>query len=32
MERLYEILHDTSRGTGRAGVLQADLSFLAGHE
>jgi glycosyltransferase involved in cell wall biosynthesis len=28
MERLYEILHDTSRRTRRAGVLQADLSFL----
>ncbi len=28
MERLYEILHQTSRVTGRAGVLQADLEFL----
>jgi hypothetical protein len=28
MERLYEILHDTSRATHRAGVLQADLGFL----
>ena len=28
MERLYEILHATSRVTNRAGVLQADLSFL----
>jgi glycosyltransferase involved in cell wall biosynthesis len=28
MERLYEIVHDTSRRTRRAGVLQADLSFL----
>jgi glycosyltransferase involved in cell wall biosynthesis len=28
MERLYEILHATSRATGRAGVLQADLGFL----
>ena len=28
MERLYEILHRTSRATGRAGVLQADLAFL----
>ena len=28
MERLYEILHQTSRATGRAGVLQADLGFL----
>lgn len=30
MERLYEILHDTSRRTARAGVLQADLGFLHG--
>ena len=28
MERLYEILHETSRPTARAGVLQADLGFL----
>jgi glycosyltransferase involved in cell wall biosynthesis len=28
MERLYEILHRTSRATGRAGVLEADLRFL----
>jgi glycosyltransferase involved in cell wall biosynthesis len=28
MERLYEILHETSRATGRAGVLRADLGFL----
>jgi hypothetical protein len=28
MERLYEILHQTSRATRRAGVLQADLGFL----
>ena len=28
MERLYEILHETSRATKRAGVLQADLGFL----
>ena len=28
MERLYEILHETSRATKRAGVLRADLSFL----
>ena len=28
MERLYEILHETSRVTKRAGVLRADLSFL----
>jgi glycosyltransferase involved in cell wall biosynthesis len=29
MERLYGILHDVSRRTGRRGVLEADLSFLA---
>jgi len=28
MERLYEILHETSRATKRRGVLSADLSFL----
>jgi glycosyltransferase involved in cell wall biosynthesis len=28
MERLYEILHETSRPTARAGVLQTDLGFL----
>jgi glycosyltransferase involved in cell wall biosynthesis len=28
MERLYVILHETSRATGRSGVLRADLSFL----
>ena len=28
MERLYTILHDTSRATRRKGVLNADLSFL----
>jgi len=28
MERLYLLLHETSRRTGRAGVLQADLGFL----
>ena len=28
MERLYELLHETSRATGRAGILKADLSFL----
>ena len=28
MERLYLILHETSRATGRAGILQADLGFL----
>ena len=28
MERLYELLHDTSRATARRGILRADLSFL----
>jgi glycosyltransferase involved in cell wall biosynthesis len=28
MERLYELLHQTSRATRRAGVLQMDLRFL----
>ena len=28
MERLYTLLHQTSRGTRRRGVLAADLSFL----
>jgi len=28
MERLYELLHATSRTTGRAGILTADLGFL----
>ena len=28
MERLYALLHDTSRATRRQGVLRADLSFL----
>ena len=28
MERLYTLLHDTSRATRRKGVLRADLSFL----
>jgi glycosyltransferase involved in cell wall biosynthesis len=28
MERLYELLHETSRSTHRAGILKADLSFL----
>jgi glycosyltransferase involved in cell wall biosynthesis len=28
MERLYELLHATSRRTRRQGLLQADLSFL----
>ncbi len=30
MERLYAILHQTSRATRRQGVLRADLSFLDG--
>lgn len=30
MEKLYEILHRTSRSTERAGVLTFDLGFLAG--
>jgi hypothetical protein len=29
MERLYELLHESSRRTGRAGILNTDLSFLA---
>ena len=29
MERLYVLLHETSRATGRRGVLGADLGFLA---
>jgi len=29
MERLYVLLHETSRATKRKGVLQTDLSFLA---
>ncbi len=29
MERLYELLHENSRRTRRAGILQEDLSFLA---
>jgi hypothetical protein len=32
MERLYDILHETSRATKRAGVLQADLSFLTANQ
>ena len=28
MERLYELLHQTSRATNRAGILKMDLSFL----
>jgi glycosyltransferase involved in cell wall biosynthesis len=30
MERLYVLLHETSRATRRSGVLSADLSFLGG--
>jgi glycosyltransferase involved in cell wall biosynthesis len=30
MERLYDILHETSRRTNRRGVLEQDLSFLTG--
>jgi len=29
MERLYELLHETSHATGRAGILKQDLEFLA---
>jgi glycosyltransferase involved in cell wall biosynthesis len=29
MERLYELLHQTSPGTGRTGILKQDLSFLS---
>ncbi len=29
MERLYELLHQTSPGAGRAGILKQDLSFLS---
>lgn len=32
MERLYDILHQSSRATRRAGVLTADLDFLTAHE
>jgi hypothetical protein len=28
MERLYTLLHETSRATRRKGILAADLSFL----
>ncbi len=28
MERLYDLLHETSRATRRRGILSADLSFL----
>jgi glycosyltransferase involved in cell wall biosynthesis len=28
MERLYELLHETSRVSGRTGILKTDLSFL----
>ena len=30
MERLYALLHDTSRSTGRQTIMRADLSFLTG--
>jgi glycosyltransferase involved in cell wall biosynthesis len=30
MERLYVLLHETSRATRRRGILQSDLSFLTG--
>jgi glycosyltransferase involved in cell wall biosynthesis len=30
MERLYDLLHQTSRATKRRGIVDADLSFLAG--
>ena len=30
MERLYDLLHRVSRPTHRRGILEADLSFLAG--
>ena len=29
MERLYVLLHETSRASNRRSILQADLSFLA---
>ena len=32
MERLYDILHESSRVTRRAGVLNADLGFLTADE
>jgi glycosyltransferase involved in cell wall biosynthesis len=32
MERLYDLLHESSRATRRAGVLTADLGFLTAHE
>jgi glycosyltransferase involved in cell wall biosynthesis len=28
MERLYQLLHQTSRATGRRGITAADVSFL----
>ena len=28
MERLYELLHETSRASNKAGILKTDLSFL----
>ena len=32
MERLYELLHETSRATGRAGILKADLQLPGDRE
>ena len=32
MERLYELLHETSRATHRAGILRADLRFLSANQ
>jgi glycosyltransferase involved in cell wall biosynthesis len=32
MERLYDILHETSRATARGGVLRSDLTFLTANE
>jgi hypothetical protein len=32
MERLYELVHDTSRATRRAGILRADLGFLSANQ
>jgi hypothetical protein len=30
MERLYSLLHEVSRPTKRRGILEQDLTFLAG--
>ena len=32
MERLYDLLHESSRATKRQSVLRADLGFLTAHE